>query len=148
MVETWTTILEQAAGKNATGIVIPAEIIAALGTSKKPKVVASLNGYRYRSTVAPTGAVWMLPVSAEHRLAAGIKAGDQVEVTLELDTEPRTVAVPHDVTTALATAGATAAFEALAFSKRKEHVRQVEEAKTQETRQRRIANIVAKLSES
>ena len=100
-------------------------------TLNKPKVVVSLNGYTYRSTVAPyAGDVFMLPVNAEHRAAAGLKAGDQVEVTLELDVEPRTVVVPDDLMAALDTVGATAPFAALALSKRKEHVRQVEEAKT------------------
>ena len=124
MAETFITTLLQAEGKNATSIAIPPPIIAALGTNNKPKVVVSLNGYTYRSTVAPyAGDVFMLPVNAEHRAAAGLKAGDQVEVTLELDVEPRTVVVPDDLMAALDTAGATAPFAALALSKRKEHVR-------------------------
>jgi uncharacterized protein YdeI (YjbR/CyaY-like superfamily) len=91
----------------------------------------------------------MLPVSAEHREAAGIKAGDEIEVTLELDTEPRTVEVPDDLAAALAAKpGARAAFDALSYTNRKEYVRQVETAKAQETRDRRIAGIVAKLGNS
>ena len=107
-----------------------------------------LNNYTYRSTVAAYGDVFMLPVSAEHRAAAGLKAGDQVEVTLELDQEPRTVAVPDDLAAALAAQpGARAAFDALSYTLRKEYARQVESDKAEETRQRRIAAIVAKLSE-
>ena len=88
----------------------------------------------------------MLPLSAEHREAAGVTAGDQVEVTIELDLEPRTVEVPDDLAAALSQApGARAAFYALSYSTRKEYARQVESAKAQETRQRRIAGIVAKL---
>lgn len=144
----FTTTVEKAEGKNATGLRVPAEIIAALGTHKRPKVAVSLNGYTYRSTVAAYGDVFMLPLSAEHREAAGVKAGDQVEVTLELDLEPRTVDVPDDLAAALTEKpGATAAFEALSYTMRKEYVRQVESAKAQETRVRRIAGIVAKLSE-
>jgi hypothetical protein len=147
MKTTFSTTLVQADGKNATGLPVPAEAVAALGSHKRPKVVVHLNGYTYRSTVAAYGDVFMLPVSAEHREAAGVKAGDEVEVTLELDQEPRTVAVPDDLAAALAEQpGATAAFDALSYTLRKEYVRQVESAKAQETRQRRIAGIVAKLS--
>ena len=146
MAVTFTTSVVQAEGKNATGLRIPADVIASLGTQKRPKVIVSLNGYTYRSTVAAYGDVFMLPVSAEHREAAGVNAGDAVEVTLELDTEPRTVAVPDDLAAALVQKpGATETFDALAYSVRKEHVRQVESAKSQQTRERRIAAIVAKL---
>lgn len=132
---------------NATGLPVPAEAVAALGKGKKPPVKVSIASHTYRSTVAAYGDVYMLPLSAENRQAAGVKAGDQVEVTIELDTEPRTVEVPQDLRNALAQMpGATAAFEALSYSIRKEYVRQVESAKAQETRQRRITNIVTKLS--
>ena len=142
----FSTTLLQAEGKNATGISVPPEAIAALGTQKRPKVVVTVNGYSYRSTVAPYGDVFMLPVSQAHREAAGLSAGDTIAVTLELDTEPRTVEVPEDLLAALdAKPGAVAAFEALAPSRKKEFVRQVEEAKAHETRQRRIAGIVEKL---
>ena len=147
MAVTFSTTLIKADDVNATGIRVPAEAIAALGSGKKPKVVVWLNGYSYRSTVAAYGDVYMLPVSAEHRAAAGLAAGDPVEVTLELDTEPRTVEVPADLAGALAAQpGAAEAFAALAYSVRKEHVRQVESAKAQATRERRIAAIVAKLA--
>jgi hypothetical protein len=148
MAVTFTTTLLQAEGKNATGISVPPDLVTALGNQKRPAVKVSLNGYTYRSTIAPYGEVFMLPVSAEHRQAAGLKAGDTLEVTLELDSEPRTVEIPADLLAALTEkAGALQIFEALAFSKRKEFVRQVEEAKTTETRQRRIANVVTKMSE-
>lgn len=148
MKATFTSTVVQAEGKNTTGLQVPAEAIAALGKQKRPKVTVSLNGYTYRSTVAAYGDVFMLPVSAEHREAAGVKAGDEVEVTIELDLEPRTVDVPDDLAAALAEKpGATAAFDALSYTMRKEYVRQVESAKAQETRERRIAGIVAKLTE-
>jgi hypothetical protein len=133
---------------NATGLPVPPEAVAALGTKKRPPVKVSLAGYTYRTTVAAYGEIFMLPLSKENREAAGVNAGDQVEVTIELDTEPRTVEVPSDLAAALKEApGATAAFAALSFSQRKEYVRQVETAKAQETRLRRIAGIVAKLSQ-
>jgi len=146
MQTTFTTTVLKDREKNATGLQVPAENVAALGTGKKPKVKVSLNGYTYQTTIAVMGDAFMLPLSAENREAAGVKAGDTVEITLELDTEPRTVAVPDDLAAALAKEeGATAAFDALAYSVRKEHVRQVESAKAQETRDRRIAGIVAKV---
>jgi hypothetical protein len=149
MAITYTTTIQKAEGLNATGLQVPSEVIAALGTQKRPRVKVSLNGYTYRSTVAPYGDVFMLPLSQEHRAAAGVTAGDEVEVTIELDLEPRTVEVPDDLRAALSEKpGATEAFEALAFSRRKEFVRQVEEAKAQETRQRRIAKIVADVGNS
>lgn len=150
MRETFTTTIQKAEGLNATGIRVPPEVIAALGTGKKPKVKVTLKGYTYRSTVAAySGDVYMLPLNQEHRAAAGVEAGDEVEVTLELDTEPRTVEVPDDLAAALAAKpGALAAFEALSYTMRKENVRQVESAKAQETRERRIAGIVAKLGGS
>jgi len=146
MKSTFSTTILKAEGLNATGIQVPAESVAALGQGKKPKVKVTVNGYTYRSTVAAYGDVFMLPLSQEHRKAAGVEAGDHVEVTLELDLEPRTVELPPDLAAALAEKpGARAAFDALSYTMRKEHVRQVETAKAQETRQRRIAGIVAKL---
>jgi hypothetical protein len=147
MKATFATTVAQEEGMNATGIPVPAEAVAALGTGKRPKVTVSLNGYTYRTTVAAYGDVFMLPLSAAHRQAAGVKAGDQVEVTIELDLAPRTVEVPTDLAAALAAQpGATAAFDALSYTMRKEYVRQVEEAKALETRNRRIAGIVVKLT--
>jgi len=141
-----TTVLKDKE-KNATGLPVPAEAVAALGAGKKPRVKVSLNGYTYRTTVAVLGDVFMLSLSAENREAAGVQAGQPVEVILELDTELRTVELPDDLAAALAVAqGAREAFDALPYSARKEYVRQVETAKAQETRGRRIAGIVAKMS--
>jgi uncharacterized protein YdeI (YjbR/CyaY-like superfamily) len=87
-------------------------------------------------------------LSQERRAAAGVEAGDVVKVTLELDTAPRTVEVPADLAAALAAKpGARAAFDALSYTARKEHVRQVESAKAQDTRERRIAKFVASLGD-
>ena len=145
MKATFTTAVHQEEGMNATGLQVPAEVVTSLNSGKRPKVKVSLNGYTYRSTVAAYGDVFMLPLSKEHREAAGVQAGDEVEVMMELDTEPRTVEVPEDLAAALKEGGVTAVFDALAPSKRKEHVRQVTSAKAEATRQRRIAKIVATL---
>jgi hypothetical protein len=144
MKATYTTIIK--ADGNNTGLEVPAEVIAALGSLKKPPVVVSLAGYSYRSTVAVMGGVFMLPLSKANREAAGVKGGDQVEVTLELDQAPRAVDLPDDLAAALdEKPGARAAFDKLPPSHRKEHVRQVETAKAAETRTRRIAAIVEKM---
>ncbi len=136
------------AGKvgSPTGIEVPPAAIAELGSSKKPPVKVTVNGYTYQSTVAVMGGKFMIPLSAAHREASGLSAGDKIAVILELDEAPRTVEIPADLLTALSKkASIKAAFDALAQSKRKECVRQVVEAKAQDTRERRIAKIVADL---
>ena len=146
-----TTFKTNLAGKvgTPTGIEVPSAAMAELGSSKKPAVTVNISGYTYKSTVAVMGGKFMIPFSAAHREASGIQAGDKIEVTLELDEEPRTVDVPADLATALSKkANLKKAFDALAPSKRKECVRQVVEAKAQETRERRIAKIVADLNKS
>ncbi|MCA9954938.1 MAG: DUF1905 domain-containing protein [Anaerolineales bacterium] len=147
MSQTFTATILQEEGKNATGISVPANVIDALGSGKRPKVKVSLNNFTYRSTVAAYGDVFMLPLSQDRREAAGVQAGDTVEVTLELDTEPRTVEVPDSLATVLEENNLGPIFDGLAPSMRKEYVRQVESAKAEETRQRRIAKIVAALQE-
>lgn len=148
MQTTFTTTITLDDQVNATGIPVPAAAIAALGGRKRPPVIVTMNGFTYRSTVAAYGDVYMLPLSQERRAAAGVAPGDVVEVTLELDTAPRTVELPDDLAAALAAQPvARAAFDALSYTARKEHVSQVTEAKAQETRERRITKIVAGLSE-
>jgi hypothetical protein len=145
----FTTTLLKDDTANATGIVVPQEAVESLGKSKKPAVVVTIGDFSYRSTVAVMGGQFLIPLSQERRAAARLEPGQTIEVTLELDTAPRTVEVPEDLAAALdAAAGTREAFDKLAPSMRKEHVRQVEEAKTQETRERRIARIVEKLAES
>lgn len=137
------TVIFQADDMNATGINVPDEVVEKMGAGKKPKVTVTLKGYTYRSTVFFMGGKFMLPLAQEHRSAAGVKGGDKVEVSLELDTAPREVAVPKDLAAALKKAGLTKDFAALAFTHRKEHVRSIEEAKAPETRLRRIEKAVA-----
>jgi hypothetical protein len=128
------------------GIEVPPDVIAQLGTSKKPPVKITLAGYTYRNTVAVMDGKFMVSLSKANRNASGVKAGDTLDVTIELDTEPRTVEVPEDLAAALAAKpGAAEAYEKAAPSRKKEFVRQVEEAKSQETRERRIAKIVEQL---
>ena len=135
-------------GKSATGIPVPPDVVAVLGESKRPAVRVTVNGFTFRSTIASMRGEFMLPLSGERREAAGVAAGDEVEVEVELDTEVREVAVPTDLAAALtAVAGAREAFDRLAYGHRKEHVRAIEEAKQDETRRRRIARTVEMVAE-
>ncbi|HEY7798046.1 MAG TPA: YdeI/OmpD-associated family protein [Hyphomonadaceae bacterium] len=139
----YKTIVRQAEGMNATGLEVPEKTVAALGPGKKHKVTVGIKGYTYRSTVAVYSGRYFIPLAKEHRDAAGVKANDKIEVTLELDTAPREVDVPRDFAAALKKAGLTKDFAALSFTHRKEHVRAIEEAKAPETRLRRIGKAVA-----
>ena len=138
----------QQAGKTATGIQVPEAVVEALGSGKRPPVKVTINGYTYRSTVAVVGGAHMVGVSAESRAGAGIAGGDEVEVDIELDTTPREVAVPADLAAALdAEPNARRTFDELSYSNKSWHVLQVTGAKSEETRQRRIAKSVATLKE-
>lgn len=141
-----TTI--QLEGKTATGFQVPAEVVESMGRGKRPPVTVTINGYTYRSTIAAYGDVFMLPLAAEHREAAGVAAGDELEVDVELDTAPRVVDVPPDFAAALdAEPAARATFDGLSNSNKKWHVLNVEGTKNPETRQRRIDKSIATLRE-
>jgi len=133
-------------GKTATGIEVPEDVVAELGSGNRPPVTVTLGGHSYRTTVARMGGRFLVPLSAENRTAAGVAAGDQVEVDIELDSGPREVAVPGDLAAALAQdAAARANFDRLSFTHRKEWVRWIEEAKKPETRTTRLAKTVESL---
>ncbi|MCB9006479.1 MAG: DUF1905 domain-containing protein [Ardenticatenaceae bacterium] len=139
-----TTILQT--GKNTAGIEVPETVIEALGGGKRPLVKVTIKDYTYRSGVAVMDGKLMISLSAKNREAAGVAGGEAADVTVALDLEPRTVEIPDDLKDALIEANALAAFDNSAPSMRKEYVRQVVEAKAQETRARRIKKIVEKLS--
>jgi hypothetical protein len=141
-----TTVL--AAGKTATGIRVPPEIVDSLGKGRKPPVSVTINGFTYRSTVATVDGEFAVGVSADVRGRAGVAAGDEVDVDIELDTAPREVAVPPDLAAALARDGAARRFfDSLSYSNRLRFVLSVEDAKTAETRQRRVDKAVSLLHE-
>jgi hypothetical protein len=131
---------------NNTGIEVPADVLAALDGGRRPPVVVKVNGYEYRSTVAPMGGKYLLPFSADRRTESGIQGGDAIDVELTLDSAPRTVEVPDDLQSALdASPTAATAWQQLSYTHRKEHARSVLDAKKAETRTRRITAVVAKL---
>ena len=134
--------------KTGTGLRVPREVVTELGRGKRPPVRVTIGGHTYRSTVAAYSGTYMLPLSAENRTGAGVAAGDEVDVEIELDTEPREVDVPADLAAALdADPAARRCFDGLSYSLRRRHVLGVEGAKTPETRQRRIDKAVAALRE-
>ena len=141
-----TTILQ--GDKTATGIRVPDEVVEALGAGKRPKVLVTIRGYTYRNSVAVMGGEYMIGVSAENRAGAGVAGGDTVDVDIELDTAPREVTVPDDFAAALAAEpNAQRTFDGLSYSNKSWHVLQIEGAKSDETRQRRIVKSVDALRE-
>ena len=135
-------------GKTATGIKVPDEVVEGLGAGRRPAVKVTIKEHTYRSTVATMGGVFMVGVSAENRAGAGVAGGDEVDVDLELDTAPREVTVPPDFAKALKKdAKARETFEGLSYSNKGWHVQSIEGAKTEETRQRRIAKSIDALRE-
>lgn len=133
---------------NNVGIVVPEEIALSFNAGKRVPVVVTIDGgYSYRNTVAVMGGRYMISFNSETRAATGLGGGDEVEITLEHDTAPRLVEVPDALQVALdANPAAAAAWEKLAPSHRKEHARAISEAKGDETRDRRVAAAIAKLT--
>ena len=129
---------------NNTGIVVPDNLIDELGAGRRPAVVVNVNGYEYRNTVAVMGGKHMISISAAVRKETGLKGGDPIHVTLTLADTPREVAVPDDFAAALsADPAAGAFFAALSNSLQRYHVDSITEAKTAETRQRRIEKAIS-----
>jgi hypothetical protein len=139
-----TVILQS--GKTATGIVVPPEIVEELNAGKKPAVLVTFKGHTYRSTVATMGGDFMIPVSSEIRGITGVAGGDEVEVELQLDTAPRELEIPEDFAAALEKAPeAKQFFESLSYSNKRRFTWSINDAKTPETRQRRIEKSVENL---
>lgn len=133
-------------GKTATGLQVPDQVVAALGSGKRPAVQVTVRGHSYRTTVASMGGRFLVPLNAENRAAAGVAAGDEVKVDIQADTAPRDIPVPTDLAAALADDSAPLDFfDSLAYTHRKEWVRWIEEAKMPQTRESRIARTVEAL---
>jgi len=134
-------------GKTATGFQVPPDFVESLGSGKRPAVTVAINDHSYRTTIARMGGVFLVPLSAENRSAAGIAAGETIDVDIVVDTAPRTVEVPAELAAALAAVpGARGAFDSLSFTSRREHATAVDGAKAAATRERRIAQIVSTLT--
>jgi bifunctional DNA-binding transcriptional regulator/antitoxin component of YhaV-PrlF toxin-antitoxin module len=142
--QTFTATLEKHAKLDATGIVIPFDVEQVFG-AKRVAVKAVINGAEYRGSIVRMGGKYMLGIPKAFREAAGIIAGETVEITVEKDTKERVV-VPQDLAGELKKNGLTEAWDRLSYTHRKEHVRAIEEAKQTETRLRRIDKAVAMIA--
>ncbi len=139
-----TTLLQ--AGKTATGIKIPDEIIEKLDAGKKPAIKVTINGFTYRSTVAVMGGGFMIGVNAENRMGANISGGDQIDVTIELDTEERIIEVPNELQVFLnKNEDVKKFYETLSNTKKKSLTLPIFDAKTEETRNKRIEKAITML---
>lgn len=126
-------------GKTATGVEVPAEIVEALGKGNRPAVSVTINGHNYRSSIAVMGGRFLLGISAEVRSKAEVNAQEEIDIHIELDNQPRVVDVPADLQKALdRNAEARKYFEQLSYSNKLRYVLPIEQAKTGETRQRRV----------
>lgn len=143
--QTFETVLVKHENLDATGIQIPFDVEAVFGAKRVP-VKAEINGAEYRGSTARMGGKYMLGVPKEFRTRAGIAAGDHIVVTLEKDTAERMVEIPADLAAALEESGISKVFDALSYTLRKEHVRSIEDAKTPETRTRRIEKTIVLLT--
>jgi bifunctional DNA-binding transcriptional regulator/antitoxin component of YhaV-PrlF toxin-antitoxin module len=133
-------------GKTATGVRVPAEAVEALDAGRRPPVRVTMGGHEYRSRVAVRRGEYRLAISAENRAAAGISAGDEVELTIALETEERVIVVPTDLAEALeATPDALHFFEALTYSRQRWFVLDIEGAGNEDTRRRRVVKTVERL---
>ena len=134
-------------GKTATGIEVPESVVVALGSGKRPAVRVTVGGHSYRTTVAPMSGRYFVPLNAENRAAAGVAAGDAVDVEIELDTDARELVLPDDLNAALRDDEAAGAFFAqLSYTHRKEWARWIEEARKPDTRAARLEKTLAALS--
>ena len=135
-------------GPNNTGIEVPEEVLTALGRGRRVKVVATVNGYTYRTSVAPAYGKILMPFSSEHRAASGLSGGEEIEVEIIPDDAPREVEIPPDLATGLAAAPAAAAFfAALSYTQQRAYALWIEDAKKPETRSARVEKAVEMLSE-
>jgi Bacteriocin-protection, YdeI or OmpD-Associated/Domain of unknown function (DUF1905) len=135
-------------GKTATGIQVPDDVVEALSAGKRPAVTVTIGAHTYRTTVAPMAGKFFVPLSAENRNAAGVKAGDEVDVDIDLDTEPRVMEAPDDLAQALSLdQRAQQFFDTLSYSHRRAYVDWITSAKKSETRERRVGQAVEMLAE-
>ena len=142
----FTTELRSTGG-TTTGFVVPDAVVQALGGGRRPKVVATVNGHTWRTSIVSRGGRFLLGASAAVREGAGIVAGQTHTVVVEVDTAPRSVDVPDDLAAALAAdPAAAAAWERLGHSHRRQHAEAIAAAKKPDTRRRRIASTISALT--
>ena len=134
------------AGKTATGVEVPAKVVDGLGSTKRPLVRVTINRFTYRSAIAPMGGTYMLGINEQVREGARVKAGDTIDVDVELDTDKRDVEVPPELATALANdARAKKYFESLSYSRKYALAAPIANGKTPETRKRNLEKAMVEL---
>ncbi len=143
MAETYrTTVIGNG---NHAALEVPEEILKELGTNKRAPLKVTINGYTFQTTATGVGGKCMIPFAMKDREGSKTKAGDEIQVTVELDSGHREVDMHPELVQALKKAKLFETFEARTYSKRKEFARQVNEAKTNETRERRIQKVLESL---
>ena len=140
--------LKTLVGRAALDFLVPGEVVAAFGRGKRVPVVVTIDGsYQYRNTISSMGGRFLLSFNAETRKATGRAAGDEVEVRLDVGDAPRVVEVPAELAEAFQTdPAAAAAWAKLSFSHQREHAEAIAGAKSPETRARRVAKAIEKLT--
>jgi hypothetical protein len=134
---------------NNMGIEVPEDVIQKLGAGKRPPIEVTIKNYTYKSTVGVMEGKYLISLSSEHRKSVKVMGGEAVEITLALDTEPRTVELPKILNEKLKIyATAKAFFDALSPSNKKKIVAQIESAKTEETLHKRLAKIMEDLNQN
>ncbi len=127
---------------NHASILIPEWVLLKLKTNKRAPLKITVNGHTYQSTAVGVGGECRVVFPSAERRAANAKAGQIVKVTLNLDSGYREVEMPLELVKALKASGLTKDFANLSYSKRKEHARQITEAKGEDTRSRRIEKVI------
>ena len=136
----------ESTGGNTAGFRVPEKVVTALGGGKRPKVTVTLNGYSYRSSVAPMGGEYWVGVAKAHREPAGVRPGNVYEVDLVLDTASRELELPLELAEALTVEPALgAAWAALSYSNQRRLAEPIAAAKGEDTRARRVAKVIAEL---
>jgi bifunctional DNA-binding transcriptional regulator/antitoxin component of YhaV-PrlF toxin-antitoxin module len=135
------------AGRGGHVVVVPKDV-AATFSSKRPPVLAHVNGVEYRSRLAVYSGQSYLGLRKDLLRRLGVEIGDQVEIELVEDHEERVVVEPRELTQALAeNPAAQAAYQKLPFTHRNEYARWIEEGKKPETRADRVAKTIKRLTE-
>lgn len=130
---------------NNTGIIVPEEKLLELDAGKKPPVKVSIGTYEYQSTVASMNGMFLIPLAKEHRERLGLKGDDRISITLTLEEKGRAIEIPSVLKEALIKQKSLESFESLSYSVRKEYVRQILDAKKEETLVKRLDKILKSL---
>jgi hypothetical protein len=141
----FTARLEEAP-RGGAYVVVPPEVVGALGGAGRIKVAATFDRIPYRGSIVRMGGESVIGVLKDIREQVGKSPGDEIVVTVEPDFEERVVEIPPELATLLeANPKARKAFDALSYSHRREHASHVAEAKKAETRQRRAEKVIESL---